>query len=89
MAQQQYDFEKSINQPYKSPPRKKETGYDLESQTDCEEYFDAFDEEEDNEQSSSSKAVFEQQNEEVSRIQESEEFQMIHDLQGLDTPIKR
>lgn len=91
LAQQQYDFEKSMNGPFKSPPRslKKETDYDLESATDCEEYFDAFDDEDDTAKGgcSSKTNLDKQENEEVSKIQESEEFQMIHDLQRVATSL--
>lgn len=97
LAQQQYDFEKSINVPYKSPPRglKKKIDYDLESATDCDEYFDAFDDEEEPEMASSSKQADIDKDEKQSlseeassKIQESEAFEVIHDLQRF-TPTKR
>lgn len=86
--------------PYKSPPRglKKKIDYDLESTaTDCDEYFDAFDDEEEAELASGSGNVGAKQadqekqssNEEMSpKIQESEAFEVIHDLQRF-TPTKR
>ena len=82
--------------PYKSPPRglKKKIDYDRESTaTDCDEYFDAFDDEEEVEASGSKQAAadLDKQSsgeEASSKIQESEAFELIHDLQRL-TPTKR
>ena len=69
----------------------KKIDHDLESATDCDEYFDAFDDEEDVEASGSKQADPDKQSsseEASSKIQESETFEMIHDLQKF-TPTKR
>lgn len=83
LAQQQYDFEKSIKVPYKSPPRSslRESEYGLEDETDCEEYFDAFDDEETDQTNDEEKNV-NKNAAELTKIEEIEEFQLIHDLKA-------